>query len=364
MNIPCLDLKQQQQSVKEEIFQKFNEVYDECAFSGGKHVENFENSFASFCESSYALGLSNGTVALHLAMLAYNIGEGDEVIIPANTFIATAWGPSHAGATPVFVDCDPNTWEIDVNQIEKAITPKTKAIIGVHLYGQPFDVDAVSEICKKHNLILIEDAAQAQGSLYKGKKCGSLADLATFSFYPGKNLGACGEAGGITLNDSTILENLQSLRNHGMKVRYYHDQVGYNYRMGGLEAVSLTVKLGKLDGWNARRRSIAKRYFSEIKNDKIKMQAQPEWAESNFHLFVITTENREGLMEYLKGHGIHAALHYPVPCHLQKAYSYLGYKNGDFPNSEYLASHCLSLPMFAELKDEEVNFVIEKLNQY
>lgn len=364
MNIPCLDLKQQQQSVKSEVFELFNQVYDDCAFSGGKYVENFEKSFATYCESTHALGLSNGTVALHLAMLAYNIGEGDEVILPANTFIATAWGPSHAGATPVFVDCDPNTWQIDVTQIEKAINSKTKAIIGVHLYGQPFDIDAVKELCKKHNLVLIEDAAQAQGSLYKGKKCGSLADLATFSFYPGKNLGACGEAGGITLNDSTILENLQSLRNHGMKVRYYHDQVGYNYRMGGLEAVSLTVKLGKLDGWNARRRSIAKRYFSEIKNDKIKMQSQPEWAESNFHLFVITTDNREGLMEYLKGHGIHAALHYPVPCHLQTAYAHLGHKIGDFPNSEYLASHCLSLPMFAELKDEEVDYVIEKLNQY
>ena len=364
MNIPCLDLKQQQQSVKEEIFLKFNEVYDECAFSGGKHVENFEKSFAAFCESNAALGLSNGTVALHLAMLAYNIGRGDEVIIPANTFIATAWGPSHAGATPVFVDCDPNTWQIDVTQIEKVITPKTKAIIGVHLYGQPFNVDAVRAICEKHNLVLIEDAAQAQGSLYKGKKCGSLADLATFSFYPGKNLGACGEAGGITTNDIAVVEKLQSLRNHGMKVRYYHDDIGYNYRMGGLEAVSLSVKLGKLDSWNNRRRSIAKRYFNEVKNEKIKFQTQPEWAESNFHLFVITTADRDHLMSYLKEVGIFAALHYPVPCHLQKAYAHLGYKSGDFPNSEYLSSHCLSLPMFAELKDEEVNFVIEKLNQY
>jgi len=364
MNIPCLDLKQQQQLVKAEIFELFSQVYDDCAFSGGKYVEKFENEFSTFCNSQYGLGLSNGTVALHLAMLAYNIGEGDEVIIPANTFIATAWGPSHAGATPVFVDCDPNTWELDVTQIEKAITPRTKAIIGVHLYGQPFDVDAVKAICDKHNLVLIEDAAQAQGSLYKGKKCGSLAELATFSFYPGKNLGACGEAGGITTNDKAVLEKLQSLRNHGMTVRYYHDVVGYNYRMGGLEAVSLSVKLGKLDSWNARRRSIAKRYFSEVKNDKIKFQTQPEWAESNFHLFVITTENRDGLIEYLKGHGIHAALHYPVPCHLQKAYSHLGYKVGDFPNSEYLASHCLSLPMFAELKDVEVDYVIEKLNQY
>ncbi len=364
MSIHCLDLKQQQQSVKKEIFELYHQVYDECAFAGGKFVENFEKQFAEYCGAKYAVGVSNGTVALHLAMLAHGIKEGDEVIVPANTFIATAWGVSHANATPVFVDCKKDTWEIDPEAIEKAITPKTKAIIGVHLYGQPFDIEAVSAICKKHNLILIEDAAQAQGSLYKGQKCGSLSSIATFSFYPGKNLGATGEAGCLTTNDENIYNHLLSLRNHGMKVRYYHDEIGFNYRMGGLEAASLTVKLNHLDNWNTKRREIASRYFNEVKNPKITFQFQPSDTLSNFHLFVITTENREDLMEYLKKHDIFAGLHYPVPCHLQKAYAHLNYPQGSMPHSEYLASHCLSLPMYAELKDEEVDFVINTLNNY
>jgi len=364
VNIPCLDLKRQQQSVKAEVFELFEKVYEQTAFAGGPFVAGFEKAFAAYCGTEYAVGVSNGTIALHLAMLALNIGPGDEVIVPANTFIATAWGVSHAGATPVFVDCKADTWEIDAEAIEKAITPKTKAVIGVHLYGQPFDVDAVQDICNRHQLHLIEDAAQAQGSTYKGKKCGSLAALATFSFYPGKNLGACGEAGGLTVNDQAIYDRLCLLRNHGMKVRYYHDEVGYNYRMGGLEGASLQVKLNHLDQWNENRRQIAARYFNEVKNPKLTMQAQPEWASSNFHLFVITTPKRDELMDFLKERGIHAALHYPVPCHLQQAYVHLGYQEGDFPNSEYLAMHCLSLPMFAELTEEEVSYVIEQLNNY
>jgi dTDP-4-amino-4,6-dideoxygalactose transaminase len=364
MNIPCLDLKRQHQSVKKEIFQLFEKVYDQTAFSGGSFVAEFEQKFSAFSGTDYAIGVSNGTIALHLAVLALGIGPGDEVILPANTFIATAWGVSHAGATPVFVDCHPDTWEIDATKIEAAITSRTKAVIGVHLYGQPFDVDAVQAICTKHQLHLIEDAAQAQGSLYKDKKCGSLAELATFSFYPGKNLGACGEAGGITTGNEDIYNHICLLRNHGMKVRYYHDEIGYNYRMGGLEAASLQVKLAHLDEWNTARRQIAQRYFTECKNDKINMQAQPEWALSNFHLFVVTTPDRAALMQYLESKGISAGLHYPVPCHLQKAYAHLGYKEGDFPNSEYLAGHCVSLPMFAEMTKEEVDYVIDAVNNY
>jgi dTDP-4-amino-4,6-dideoxygalactose transaminase len=363
-NIPCLDLTRQNQSVKAEIFEQFELVFNENAFAGGKYVEQFENNFASFVGSKYAIGVSNGTIALHLAMLALGIGAGDEVIVPANTFIATAWGVSHAGATPVFVDCDADTWEIAADKIEAAITSKTKAVIGVHLYGQPFDVDAVQAICGKHNLHLIEDAAQAQGSAYKGRQCGSLASIATFSFYPGKNLGACGEAGGITTDNEVYDAQIRSLRNHGMKVRYYHDEIGYNYRMGGLEGASLSVKLKHLPSWNEKRRAIAKRYRTEIVNPKIKMQLQPEWAKSNYHLFVVTTEDREGFLEFLKQHGINGALHYPVPCHLQKAYEHLDYKEGDFPNSEYLASHCVSLPMFAELTQEELEHTIKIVNQY
>ena len=362
--IPCLDLKEQHQQVKAEIFEAFEKVYEKTAFSGGPFVEEFEKNFAQYAEAAYALGVSNGTTALHLAMLALGIGAGDEVIIPANTFIATAWGISHAGATPVFVDCTADSWEMDASKIEEKITPKTKAIIGVHLYGQPFDIDAVKAICDKHNLFLVEDAAQAQGARYKGKTVGGFGEMACFSFYPGKNLGACGEAGGITTNNEAYVKHIQSLRNHGMIVRYYHDEVGYNYRMGGLEAASLTVKLRYLENWNNRRRAIAKRYLSEIKNDKIKMQHQPDFADSVFHLFVVTTEKKEEVCQYLTDNNIIPAFHYPIPCHLQKAYSNLGHQVGDFPNSEYLATHCISLPMFAELTDEQVKHVINVINKY
>jgi dTDP-4-amino-4,6-dideoxygalactose transaminase len=362
--IPCLDLKGQHQQIKAEVFEMFEKVYENTAFSGGPFVEQFEKDFSQYIGSTYSVGVNNGTTALHLAMLALGIGHGDEVIIPADTFIATAWGVSHAGATPVFVDCTADTWEIDVTKIEEKITSKTKAIAGVHLYGQPFDIDAVKAICDKHGLFLIEDAAQAQGARYKGKNVGTFGEMACFSFYPGKNLGACGEAGGITTNHEAYYKHLLSLRNHGSTVRYYHDEIGYNYRMGGLEGASLQVKLKYLQGWNNRRRAIAKRYLQEVKNERIVMQHQPEWADSIFHLFVITTPDRDDLMKYLNTHEIYPALHYPVPCHLQKAYSHLGYKQGDCPNAEYLAAHCVSLPMYAELTDNMVSRVIDALNSY
>ena len=362
--IPCLDLKKQHQQTKKEIFEAFEKVYEQTAFSGGSFVEEFEKSFAKFCNTVYAAGVNNGTSALHLACLALGIGHGDEVIVPADTFIATAWGVSHAGAIPVFVDCTNDTWQIDVTKIEEKITSKTKAIIGVHLYGQPFDIEAVKEICDKHNLFLIEDAAQAQGATYKEIPVGGFGEMACFSFYPGKNLGACGEAGGITTNNETYYKHLQSLRNHGSVVRYYHDEIGYNMRMGGLEAASLGVKLKYLSGWNESRRLIAKRYQNEITNTKITMQAQPEWANSVYHLFVVTVADRDRFIKYLNQHNIYPALHYPVPCHLQKAYEHLGYKQNDCPNAEYLAAHCVSLPMYAELTDDEVSCVIECLNQY
>lgn len=362
--IPCLDLRGQHRQIKSEVFELFEQVYDNTAFSGGPFVEEFERGFADYTETEFALGVSNGTTALHLAMMALGIGPGDEVIMPANTFIATAWGASHAGATPVFVDCTADTWEIDPAKIEEKITSKTKAVVGVHLYGQPFDIDAVAAICRKHNLFLIEDAAQAQGARYKGKSVGGFGEMACFSFYPGKNLGACGEGGGITTNTEAYAEHIKSLRSHGSKVRYYHDEVGYNYRMGGLEAASLIVKLRYLEGWNNKRRAVAKRYLTEVNNPKIKMQAQPQWADSVFHLFVVTTEDKDAFCKHLSDNNIIPAFHYPVPCHLQKAYTHLGYKAGDFPNSEYLAAHCVSLPMYAELTDAQVDHVINILNQY
>jgi dTDP-4-amino-4,6-dideoxygalactose transaminase len=362
--IPCLDLKGQHEQIKKEIFEAFEKVYEKTAFSGGPFVEDFEKAFSQYTGANYTVGVSNGTIALHLAMLALGIGPGDEVIIPANTFIATAWGVSHAGATPVFVDCDANNWEIDPTKIEKAITSKTKAVIGVHLYGQPFDINAVQETCKKHNLFLIEDAAQAQGARYNETTVGTFGEMACYSFYPGKNLGACGEAGGLTTNNEKYTKHLQSLRNHGSVNRYYHDEIGYNYRMGGLEGASLSVKLKYLESWNNRRREIATRYQIEITNTKIRMQSKPNWSDGIYHLFVVTTENKEAFVKHLDDNGIVAAYHYPVPCHLQKAYAHLGYKKGDFPNSEYLASHCISLPMFAELTNEQVDKVIETINKY
>ncbi len=362
--IQCLDLKGQHQSIKAEIFEAFEKVYENTAFSGGHFVEEFEKSFATFCNTKFAVCVNSGTSALHIAMLALGIGPGDEVIVPANTFIATAWGVSYTGATPVFVDCDKDNWEIDFQKIEEKITPKTKAIIGVHLYGMPCDIDEIKAIAQKYNLYFIEDAAQAQGAKYKGKAVGSFGEMGCFSFYPGKNLGACGEGGGITTNSEEYAKHLRSLRNHGSSLRYYHDEVGFNMRMGGLEGASLNVKLKYLNGWNDKRREIAKLYHEKITNPLIKMQQQPDWAESIYHLFVVTVDKRDEFVVYLNDNNIFPAFHYPVPCHLQKVYSHLGYKVGDCPNAEYLAAHCVSLPMYAELSNENVHYIIDCLNKF
>lgn len=362
--IPCLDLKGQHSFIKKEIFDAFERVYEDTAFSGGSYVEEFEKAFSDFCNTEFAVGVNNGTSALHLAMLALGIGPGDEVIIPANTFIATAWAVSYTGATPVFVDCTEDTWEIDATKIEAAISNRTKAVVGVHLYGQPFDVQAVSDICKKYNLGLLEDAAQAQGAKYNDVRVGGFGEMGCFSFYPGKNLGACGEGGGITTNNESYYNRLLSLRNHGSKTRYYHDELGFNMRMGGLEGASLTIKLKYLPIWNERRREIAELYQQRITNSLIRMQVQPAWAKSVYHLFVITVEDRDKMIKYLNKNNIFAGLHYPVPCHLQNAYKQLGYKKGDFPNSEYLASHCVSLPMYPELANDAIDYIIQVLNWF
>lgn len=362
--INCLDLKEQHVQINKEIFEAFAKVYKETAFSGGPFVEEFEKSFSNYTHAKHTIAVNNGTSSLHLAMLALGIGKGDEVIVPANTFIATAWGVSYTGAVPVFVDCDPDTWEIDASEIEAKITSRTKAVIGVHLYGQPFDIDAVNALCRKHNIYLIEDAAQAQGSRYKGVIIGIFGEMGCFSFYPGKNLGACGEGGCIITNNEGYARHLRSLRSHGTEVRYYHDEIGYNYRMGGLEAASLTIKLKYLENWNNRRRYIARIYQQNINNPKVRMQQKPEWADGIYHLFVITTENRDELMKFLRERNINPALHYPVPCHLQKAYSNFGYKKGDLPDAEYLSDHCLSLPMYPQLTDDEVNYVVDTINRF
>jgi dTDP-4-amino-4,6-dideoxygalactose transaminase len=361
--IPCLDLTQQHQELREPILRAFSEVYDQGAFSGGPFVERFENSFAKFSGSANCIGVANGTVALHLAMLALDIGPGDEVIVPANTFIATAWGVTHAGATPVFVDCD-DTWTIEPTAIESAISPRTKAVIGVHLYGQPFDVERVMAICESKKLALVEDAAQAQGATYQGRPVGTFGDLATYSFYPGKNLGACGEAGAVTTQSDSLAKHLRSLRNHGSTVRYAHDEIGYNYRMGGLEAASLQVKLQHLSTWNNRRRLIASRYRREMQHAWLTHQQPTDGAVSAHHLYVVMVSEKAAFIDHLTANGISPAFHYPIPCHLQKAYAHLGYGRGSCPTAEALADSCVSLPMFPQLTDEEVTHVIATVNSF
>ncbi|GHM99867.1 glutamine--scyllo-inositol aminotransferase [Cytophagales bacterium WSM2-2] len=362
--IPFLDLRKQYQSIREEIRVAINSVCEETAFSGGKFIEQFEKDFAQYCGTKYCVAVNNGTSALHLAMLALGIKAGDEVIVPANTFIATAWGASYTGATPVFIDCDPLTWEIDPNSVQQKITKRTKAIMGVHLYGQPFDIETLQSVAKKNGLYLVEDAAQAHGARYKGTRVGGFGEMACFSFYPGKNLGTYGEGGGITTNNESYYRHLLSLRNHGSSTRYYHDEIGYNMRMGGFEAAVLSVKLKYLDQWNSDRKKVANRYRQEIKNALIRFQHEPDFSESAHHLAVITTDNREKLIKHLNENNIFPGLHYPVPCHLQKAYRDLGYQKGSIPNAEYLSEHCLSLPMYAELNSDEIDYIISTVNSY
>jgi dTDP-4-amino-4,6-dideoxygalactose transaminase len=364
LKIPFFDLKRQHARLKGQITEAVARVMDDTAFSGGPYVDEFEKLFARFCGTSHAAGVGSGTDALHLVMRALDIGPGDEVILPANTFIATAWGVSYVGAKPVFVDCDPDTWNIDTSKIEQKLTGRTKAVIGVHLYGQPFDIDGVKAIAGKHGLKFVEDCAQAQGALYKGAKVGGFGEAGCFSFYPGKNLGAYGEAGGITTNDPALDGRVRSLRNHGSVAKYNHDELGFNMRMDGIQGAVLSVKLGYLDEWNARRRQIARMYLEGIKNPKIKTQKPQEGGESVYHLFVVTTKDREGLKKHLEANDVWPGIHYPVPCHLQKAYAGLGHKKGEFPHSEALADGCLSLPMFPELTDEEAQRVIEVINRY
>lgn len=364
LKIEWMNLSRQFEKYEDEFMKSVLNVCRDTAFSGGKYVEEFEKGFANFCQTKACSGVNSGTSALFLGMRSLGITEGDEVIVPADTFIASAWGVSHNGATPVFVDIDSDTFQIDVTQIEKAITSKTKAIVGVHLYGQPFDMDAVKNIAKKNNLAVIEDCAQAHGAEYKGKKVGGLGDIGCFSFYPGKNLGAFGEAGAVTSNDEEIIEKINVLKNHGAQVRYYHDIVGYNMRMEGIQGAILSTKLLHLEEWTEQRRKIANEYFAGINNKKIKMQKQPEWANSVFHLFVVEVDDREAFLNHMSENNISCGQHYPVPCHLQKAYEHLGYQEGQLPNAEYHAKHCVSLPMFPELTEEEVHHVIDACNTY
>lgn len=359
-----MDLRRQYNNGKNEYMYAIQKVCEETAFSGGKYVEKFEREFADYIGAKYCSAVSSGTAALFAAITALGIGAGDEVIIPVNTFIASAWGPVHAGATPVFVDITEDTWEIDASKIEEKITDRTKAIIGVHLYGHPFDFDAVKEVADKYNLKIIEDCAQAHGAKYKGKKVGTLGDVSCFSFYPGKNLGAFGEGGAVVSNNKEIIEKVNLLKNHGSDVRYYHDIVGYNMRLDGIQGAVLSVKLNYIDEWNERRRYIADRYHKGIKNNKIISEQVSENVIPVFHLYEIMVEDVAGFMAYMSQNDVNCGRHYPVPCHLQKVFKDLNYKKGDFPIGEKLADSCVSLPMFPEMTEDEIDKVIELCNRY
>ncbi len=362
MNVPFLDLKAQHAPIKADILAAWTDILDNAGFVGGKYVTGLESGLTAACGSAHACAVSNGTEALVLAMRALGVGPGDEVIIPGNTFIATAEGVSLCGATPVFVDCLPDTWNLDPAAIGPAVTPRTKGVIGVHLYGQPFDVDGCQAVCDKHGLWLMEDNAQGILATYKGKPTGGLARVSATSFYPGKNLGACGEGGAVMTNDAALDAGVRKLREHGQAAKYYHDVVGTNGRLASVQAAALQVKLPHLPNWTAARRRNASLYLERLQGTPgVRLPAVAPWADPVWHLFVIHVANRDAVLAALQAAGVGAALHYPVPCHLQKAYSHLGYAKGSLPNAEYNASHCLSLPMFPELTEAQISFVCDQV---
>lgn len=362
--VPFFDLKRQYVKLRGEINSAIRTVFERTAFSGGEFVSTFEEQFARYCGVNYACGLNSGTTAIHLALLALGIRLGDEVIVPAHTFVASIWGISYIGATPVFVDCRPDTWEIDPQAVEKAVTKKTRAIIAVHLYGVSADMDALKKVAKKHKLFLIEDCAQAHGALYKKRMVGGIGDVGCFSFYPSKNLGACGEAGGVITNDAGVADRIAKLRSHGGIEKYSHEIIGYNERMDGIQAAVLSIKLKHLNSWNKKKTNIVRKYRQGIKNPAVTLQAIPDNVTPAYHLFVVTTPNRQKFIEHLRSRGVDTSIHYPTPCHLLKAYRSLGYKKGDLPNSEYVAAHCVSLPLFPEMTDGETDRVIDAINSY
>jgi dTDP-4-amino-4,6-dideoxygalactose transaminase len=367
MNVPFVDLKTQYLGIKDEVLKEINEVLDNTAYICGKKAKKFEEDFAKMHEAKHSLVVSNGTSALHVALHALGITKGDEVIVQANTFIATAEGVSICGATPVFVDNDDRTYNIDVTKIEAAITPKTRAILPVHLYGQPAEMDAVLEIAKKHNLHVVEDCSQAHLATYKGKKIGSMGVISTFSFYPGKNLGAYGEGGGVTTNDTELYNFMLRYRQHGSVEKYVHDIPGHNYRLEEIQAAVLNVKMKYIQQWTDNRRRIAALYnktFGELGIEQVVTPYHPEHVNPVYHLYIIRAQNRDALSKHLNEKGVQTGLHYPEPLHMTKAYSNLGYKPDDFPVAKKYAGEILSIPMYPEMTDEMVYYVCQAIKDF
>ena len=365
MQVPFLDLKVQHKEIENEVLPMVKEVMENTAFVGGPQVSGFETEFSDFCDTDYCVGVSSGTDALRFALMSLGVGSGDEVITVPNTFIATTEAISQVGATPIFVDVYQSTSEIDISQIEDKITERTKAIIPVHLYGQPADMEPVLDIGKKYNLEVIEDSCQAHGALYKGKKAGSLGRVGCFSFYPGKNLGAYGEGGAIVTRDENISNKVKMIRDHGQIKKYYHQLEGYNGRLDAIQAGVLRIKLKRIDEWNKARRHNASLYNELLGNiPGLTLTIEEKFAQSVYHLYVIILEDRDGLQKFLGDNGIATGLHYPVPLHLQKAYERLGYKKGDFPVAESLSERLLSLPIYPQLTRDQIEYVAEYINQF
>lgn len=367
MQVPFVDLKTQYQGIKDEVLSEINDVLENTAYICGKKAKKFEEDFAKMHESKHALALSNGTSALHVALNALGITTGDEVIVQANTFIATSEGVTVCGATPVFVDNDKRTYNIDVTKIEAAVTPKTKAILPVHLYGQPAEMDAVLEIAKRHNLHVVEDCSQAHLATYKGKKIGSIGVIGTFSFYPGKNLGAYGEGGGVTTSDTALYEYMLRYRQHGSVEKYVHDIPGLNYRLEEIQAGVLNVKMKYIEKWTNERRRVAALYsdtFKDLNIEQVITPYNPDHVSPVYHLYIIRVKDRENLIKHLAANGVQTGLHYPLPLHMQKAYSDLGYRPDDFPVAKKFADEILSIPMYPEMTDDMVHYVCETIRSF
>jgi dTDP-4-amino-4,6-dideoxygalactose transaminase len=352
--IPFVDLKAQYHSVREEVHAAINKVLESTQFVLGDEVAQFEKEFATYGEAQYGIAVSSGTSALHLALLAAGIGPGDEVITVPFTFVATVAAICYAGATPVFADIEPRSFTIDVNRIESLISPRTKAILPVHLYGQPADMDAILDMARRYKLIVIEDAAQAHGAEYKGRRIGGIGDLSCFSFYPGKNLGAFGEGGMVLTNNPDYARSIRMLRDWGQESKYDHKLKGYNYRMDGIQGAILRVKLRHLEDWTAARRTHAFHYRQMLGDSGLLLPEEMSYARHVYHIYAIRTPHRDKVQKQLHVHGIQTGIHYPIPVHMQAAYADLGYSAGDFPHTERAAEEVLSLPMFAELSEKQI----------
>jgi len=365
MKIPFLDLKAQYQNIKAEVDSAIQQVLDSASFVLGKSVLDFETSFAVAQSVKHCVGLSSGTDANHLSFHLLDVAAGDEVVVPANTFIATAWGATLCGAKPVFVDCSADSFNLDPAKVEAALTPKTKAIVAVHLYGQPADLDALKEIASKHNIYLVEDAAQAHLAEYKGRKVAGTGRTAAFSFYPGKNLGAYGEAGALMTNDNEIARKARMFRDQGQSEKYHHDSYGHNYRMEAIQGAVLGVKLKYLPQWTEQRRAVAAKYRQLLGNlEQVSLPKEMPYAKHVYHLFVIRARRRDDLKAFLEQKGIGTGLHYPIPLHLQKAFEHLGCRKGDFPVAEKAADEILSLPMYPELTDQQIEYVCDSIREF